>query len=298
MDSTWKAVEPVEPHNPDGRIERIIDYFFDPEVREEFIRLFKELEQAYEILSPDPFLRPYIDDYALLAQIYQVVYEEYNPKAEQARIRRDLLRKTDALIRQHVHVDSLTDDLPQYQINRDIANVVRSDDVSDRVKVANLHRSLVIHVEQNKDQQPYLISLGERVETVIQQLHDRHIGVQTALDRLTNLAREGAEAQEEQQQSDLPGEAFAYKFVLQAQGVPEPEAAAREVHRILREHADWPYNSRLEQRARRSLYKYLWENQQRLIAERRAEYSAQSVASTLKETVDNLLRMHRTVTQQ
>ncbi len=112
MAQTQAAVAPIEPHRVEGRVERIIDHFFDPEVREDFITLFKELQTAYEILSPDPFLRDYLDDYALLAQIYQVVYNEFNPEAERRRIRHDLLKKTDALIREHVAVESLTDTLP------------------------------------------------------------------------------------------------------------------------------------------------------------------------------------------
>ena len=147
-----------------GRPIRIIDHFFHEELREAFVTLFKQLQTAYEILSPDPFLRDYLDDYMLVVQVYQVVYNYFNPEAQRRRVQRELLRKTDALIRENVELASLVDTLPLYPINRDIANVVKADNVSDRVKVTNLYRSLIVYIEQHQQEQPYLIPIGERVE--------------------------------------------------------------------------------------------------------------------------------------
>ncbi|GAI55032.1 unnamed protein product, partial [marine sediment metagenome] len=45
----------------------------------------------------------------------------------------------------------------------------------ERVKVANLHRSLVTYIEQNKQKQPFLLSLSEEVEEIVKQLRERHI---------------------------------------------------------------------------------------------------------------------------
>jgi type I restriction enzyme R subunit len=131
--ATQATIAPINLSDDPGRPARIIDHFFDEDVREAFISLFKELQTAYEILSPDPFLRDYLDDYALIVQVYQVVYNYFNPEAEKRRLRRELLRKTDALIRRHVEAAPVVDTLPLYPINRDIANVVKSDHVSDRV---------------------------------------------------------------------------------------------------------------------------------------------------------------------
>ncbi|MBN1887290.1 MAG: HsdR family type I site-specific deoxyribonuclease, partial [Thermoflexales bacterium] len=157
---------------------RIIDHFFDHGKREAFVKLFQELQTAYEVLSPDPFLRDYLDDYVLIVQVYQVVYNYFDPEAAKRRAQRDLLKKTDALIRQNVTVAGHLGTLPLYPINRDLANVIKADNVSDRVKVTNLYRSLVLHIEQHQDEQPYLISIGEQVEAIIRLLRERQISVE------------------------------------------------------------------------------------------------------------------------
>ena len=280
-----------------GRPARIIDHFFDEERRESFTGLFKELQTAYEILSPDPFMRDYLDDYALIVQVYQVVYNYFNPEAERQRIRRELLRKTDALIRKHVEAAPVVDTLPLYPINRDIANVVKADNVSDRVKVTNLYRSLIVHIEQYQQEQPYLISIGERVEVVIQRLRDRQISVEAVLEQLGDLAEEAVTAEAQQAESDLTRGEFALYWVLKGQGVVGPETAAQTAHRVLAEHPGWPYNAGLERKVRLELYKALrLAPQKATVREKPGEMSAEVWrASALKETVDNLLRMYRVV---
>jgi type I restriction enzyme R subunit len=79
LEQAYEAVEPIQPQNVDGRVDRITEHFFEPEPREAFFRLFKELQMAYEVLSPDAFLRPYIDDYALITDIYLTAYNTFDP---------------------------------------------------------------------------------------------------------------------------------------------------------------------------------------------------------------------------
>jgi type I restriction enzyme R subunit len=262
-----------------------VDHFFDEDARETFIQQFKQLQTAYEILSPDAFLRDYLDEYAMIAQIYQTVYEAFNPKAEERRQRRLILDKTDALIRGHVGVEGMGE-MPLYPINRDIANVVRDDDVSDRVKVTNLYRSLTVYIEQHAQEQPYLMSIGERVEQVIQQLRDRQISVQSALYELSSMVESTVEAEQEQAESGMDPGAYALYWVLRGQGVAAPEDVAGEVEEILSDHRGWAYNENQERAVRLQIYKLL-----------HVRLPQGDNAAVLKETVDAMLRMRRMVGQ-
>jgi len=48
------------------RVTNLIDYFFDEERRTEIVKVFKQIQELYEILSPGEFLRDYIKDYQFL----------------------------------------------------------------------------------------------------------------------------------------------------------------------------------------------------------------------------------------
>ena len=277
-----RALAPLRLDVERGRVERIIEHFFEPAPREAFMEQCKTLQTAYEILAPDPFLRDYLDRYALIAQVYQVLYEYFDPEAQKRRIQYDLLEKTDSLIRERVEVVYLASPLPEYPITRDIARTVASDEVSDQVKVVNLYRTLLAHIEQHGRGRPYLVSIGEEVEAILTRLRERQISAQMALEQMQAKAEEIARAQDEQEQSDLSGTAFALFWVLQAQGLPDAEAKAREVEEILEDHPYWPYNKKVERQARVALYKAL-------------RGSLGNDAARLRETVDHLMTMHRTV---
>ena len=58
-------------------MDNLIEHFRDKERRKEFFKEYKEIEMLYEIISPDAFLRPFLDDYATLSAIYAVVRNAY-----------------------------------------------------------------------------------------------------------------------------------------------------------------------------------------------------------------------------
>jgi hypothetical protein len=74
-------------------VDNLIEHFRDNDRREEFFKEYKEIEMLYEIISPDAFLRPYIDDYTTLSSIYAVVRNAYAKKV----YRRSLPEKDERL---------------------------------------------------------------------------------------------------------------------------------------------------------------------------------------------------------
>jgi type I restriction enzyme, R subunit len=44
-------------------IEAILEYFYDSKRREAFYEFYKELADIFDIVSPDKFLRPFLEDY-------------------------------------------------------------------------------------------------------------------------------------------------------------------------------------------------------------------------------------------
>ncbi len=53
----------IERNFDDKDVDSLIEHFRDPERRKTFFKEYKEIEMLYEIISPDAFLRPFIDDY-------------------------------------------------------------------------------------------------------------------------------------------------------------------------------------------------------------------------------------------
>ncbi len=288
MEQAKEILSQADIEDEKRRVTNIIEFFFEEERRNEFVKIFKQIQELYEILSPDEFLRDYIRDYQLLLQVYKIIYNTFNPEAERKKIHRDILKKTEELIKGSVELKNITDSLPVYEINKDIANLVRADKLSERVKIANLRRSLVIYIDENKERQPFLISISEKIEEIISQLRERQRSVESALGDLAKLAEEIAASKDEQEESGLSKEEFSIFWILKSYGVDNPELMAKRIYEGMEKQKEWFYNEKIERGLRMSLY--------RLLQPRRAgaiEEATPYITRKLTEMVSNILKMHR-----
>src|SRR6266404_6068369 len=83
----------------DKDVDNLIEHFRDKDRRKEFFREYKEIEMLYEIISPDAFLRPFIEGYASLSAIYAVVRNAYSKKVY---VDRAFQKKTNALVQEYI----------------------------------------------------------------------------------------------------------------------------------------------------------------------------------------------------
>nr|WP_299645270.1 hypothetical protein [uncultured Chloroflexus sp.] len=93
--------------------EAILQRFRDKEQREAFYRFFRELEELYEILSPDTFLRPYLEDYQRLLEMYRLLCAAYEPHVQ---VDKSFLRKTAEIVQQHSHVGAIREPQATYEL--------------------------------------------------------------------------------------------------------------------------------------------------------------------------------------
>src|SRR5260370_13570176 len=84
--------------------ERAIDHFADKQKREEFFKFFKQLQSLYDILSPDAFLRPFMEDYLALSELFTLIRNAY---ADRPYADKEITAKTRELLRQHTDANSL-----------------------------------------------------------------------------------------------------------------------------------------------------------------------------------------------
>ncbi len=278
IEQARKVLAKINIRDEKNRLNNIIEYFFDEDKRKAFIKLYKEIERMYEVLSPDEFLRDYMKDYRLVLQIYQIIYNAFNPEAERKRIYRQTLRKTEKLIREEVELRTIAYSLPIYEITRDIANQIRVKKTSKKVKVINLHRSLTDHIQRSIRRQPYLLSISEEVEKTISQLRERQKEVEDALNDLTELAEHVAASEEEQATSGLTKEEFSTFWILRSFNIKKPETRAGKIYKEIDRHREWLYNIKIERKLRKELYKLLLDSMPE---------------DQLVDLVNNLLKMHR-----
>lgn len=238
----------------DKLVESVLLAFRDQEAREAFYRFYLELEELYEILSPDPFLRPSIDDFGRLSEIYRLLRVSYEPGVD---VTRSFLRKTAELVQAKTHTGEIRDPREVYVLDEGVIDVLADPDKPDTVKVFNLLKVLEQEVRRRASAAPYLVPIGERAEQIAQAFEAQQLSTQDALAELTGLLAEAHEADQSRERSDFSVEGFSVFWLLKRIDVPDAERIARSMEAVFRSQPHWRTSAAQERTVRRGLYKAL-----------------------------------------
>ncbi|MCD6128750.1 HsdR family type I site-specific deoxyribonuclease, partial [Candidatus Bipolaricaulota bacterium] len=258
----------------DKAVEAVLEYFRDRERREEFFKFFRELEELYEILSPDPSLRPYLADYQELVRMYRLVKEAFEPGVP---VDRGFLRKTARIVQEYTQTPGVGELGPVYALDSQALERLAQADIPETVRVFNLIKAFYKLVAAGKDRDPYLIPIGERAETIAKLFQERQISSQEALRELEELVAELKEAERAREDSELSPEGFAVFWYLRREGIAGAERIARKVEKALGELPHWERDAAQERKLRRRMYKIMID----------------AGVDKVVELVDKLLRMLR-----
>ena len=238
----------------DKAVEVVLEHFRDREIRDIFYKFFRELEELYEILSPDAFLRDYMYEFGDLSAMYRLLRVSFEPNID---IDRSFLRKTADLVRQQTSSGRIIDPAKVYVLDQGVIEVLADPNKPDTVKVFNLTKVLAQEVERKQAQQPYLVPIGERAEAVVRQFEDRQLSTQDALDELTKLLGEVDNAEQMRQSSNLGLEAFAIFWMLNRMQLPGTESIATAMDQEFSDNPYWRQSPEQERRVRLKFYSTL-----------------------------------------
>ncbi len=240
--------------NDDKAAEAVIDHFRDEEEREGFYKYFRELEELYEILSPSPFLRPYLEEFEYLTEIYQILRTAYEPHVSTDK---SFLRKTAQLVQENTTTPVIRPPQSEYELTPEALKALAGQDKPDTVKVFNLLVAIRKLVEQKGEEMPYLLSIGERAESLAEAFEQRLSTAQQSLLELAKVIEELGRIEERSKQTNLSRESFSALVFLETKGVQDAENIARETAGAFEDHPHWKESAEQEREVRLALYKAL-----------------------------------------
>ena len=234
--------------------ERAIEHFEDKDDREAFFKFFKGLQNLYDILSPDAFLREFIADYQALTILYGLIRNAY---ADRTYVDKELTAKTRELLKEHTESDLF--ELPDavYELGADTLEKIDQSDASDTVKVLNLQKALHQTVTTEGKSKPFLISIGDRAEAITETYGNRQMATQDVLAEFRRLAEECALAARESERLSMDENTFAVYTVLRNVIEDINPEQARAVDQVFVQFPDHRWNDQQEKELRAMLYKTL-----------------------------------------
>jgi type I restriction enzyme R subunit len=236
----------------DKTLEKAIDVFEDKERREAFYKLFKELEMLYEIISPDVFLRPHIENYGKLSLLYQIVTNAFSKKVA---LIKDLMRKTEDLVKRTATGTGFELAMKVIRIDENTVEALKTEKSGEPPKVINLGKSLLTAISEEAENQPYLIPIGERTEAILEGYDDRQITTQSALQQLAKLMEEYLQAKRERDGTGFDINTFTLFWVLKQSGAREADHVAPKVDAAFRKYPNYRDNVAEERQLKAEVYK-------------------------------------------
>ena len=234
--------------------ERAIEHFADKETREAFFKFFKQLQDIYTILSPDPFLREFMEDYQSLALLYGLIRAAYHDRAY---VDKELTAKTRELFQAYTDSDPFALPGAVQKLDANTLRELGDSDVSDTVKVLNLRKILRQVVIDEGRLKPFLISIGERAEEIAADYENHQITTQEALVKFEQSLAEYQQAATDRVRLNLDENAYAVYKVLENYVDDLTPEQAREVNRTFDRFPDYRWDDEHERALRVALYKIL-----------------------------------------
>ena len=245
---------PLAEGSDDKAKEQAIGYFEDKEVRETFFTFFKQAQNLYNILSPDPFLREFIEDYQTLAALYGLIR---NAHSDHIYVDKELTVKTRELLQDHTESNLFALPDAVHELSETTLNEINQSDVSDTVKVLNLRKALRQTVTDQGGSNPFLIPISERAEAVAEAYENRQSGTQDTLAEFMRLVEEVSRAAREQDQMDMDNNTYAVYTVLKNVIEDVNPEQARAVDQIFEQFPDYRWDNQQGSRLRIMLYRTL-----------------------------------------
>ncbi|MCF6183413.1 MAG: HsdR family type I site-specific deoxyribonuclease [Bacteroidales bacterium] len=234
----------------DKDTDNLIAHFRDKSKRKEFFKLYKEIEMLYEIISPDKFLRPYIDDYATLSAIYKVVRNAY---ARRIQVDREFQRKTNELIQEKIGMTKLEESNELFEINEKTIEKIKATNKNDNTRVINLVKSIEQIAEKESDD-PFLIGLLERAEAVEEQYENRQISTQEALDEIRKIYEDDVKRKKEQAEKGFDGLTFFIYRTLIDKGLSKSEETTKQIKEEFVNNPNWKTSEKELRELRKGVY--------------------------------------------
>src|SRR5437899_1628970 len=178
----------------DKDVDNLIEHFRDKGVRKEFFKEYKEIEMLYEIISPDAFLRPFIDAYTTLSSIYAVVRNAY---AKTVYVDKAFQKKTNELVQKHIGATFGQQPADYVSIDRSTIETIKERHGGEATRVINLSKSIEKTAEENSDD-PFLVALAERAKVVQESFEDRQTSTTEALAELLKEIEKNEQRKKEQ----------------------------------------------------------------------------------------------------
>ncbi|MEN3039679.1 MAG: hypothetical protein ABDI07_11150, partial [Candidatus Kryptonium sp.] len=168
-------------------------------------------------------------------------------------IDKELGRKFQQLVREHVKQKDIEKDLEIYPIDRETIQRLEQVEASYKDKVSNLYQIIKEHAEKEEFESSYLKSISEQADRIVELHTKKQIDTKEALERLKKMAEEISSAKEKYRSIGMEAEEFTICRLLEQMGISKAQELSREIWEKMKEKPYWKVDEGTERELRRDI---------------------------------------------
>lgn len=209
-------------------LRRCLKIFIDNEGKQRyFTDKYTRLKLLFEVLSPDPFLAPYIRTFEWLTSVYIAFSNEfhasstYSMQALGGKTFGDYGEKMKKLIQENIDYEGITKNFRELKIN-DIYTLERLDKMDDEEKALNLEKMLKQEISINLDTNPVYQKFSERLTAIRKEFEQHQIDLSERIKRYYELMNDIKSKNDEAKELGLNLREYGL-FVISQEFLPNTE---------------------------------------------------------------------------
>jgi type I restriction enzyme R subunit len=179
----------VKKENTGESLETALKILADMETAKRFEKTIKSLMTSYEMLSGDPFLRPYLFDYTWLIKVYIAYYKKYlQANVDELKIQ-ELSKKTMQLVQQTIGVKEINTTYQPLPIDEKYIELLRKTTPTSVGAPIDLFPHILNETRRHPNS-PFFINLRREVEKAYEELRTRKIETEEALQKMLSFSQQ------------------------------------------------------------------------------------------------------------
>ncbi|MEM1988710.1 MAG: type I restriction endonuclease subunit R [Candidatus Woesearchaeota archaeon] len=240
----------------DKKLEILLEELENKETRELFYRYFSEVSSMYDILSPDEFLRPYMNKMKQITRLYNILSERYSISNRKYSI--SFSEKINQLVKQKIKASEIFYSDNLIEIDPQFIENLRKESENKRVKIFQIFQNIEKYIKaHSREKYAYLYSLGEKVEKLIKEYDEKHLSTEETINQLISYYEKIKEAKNEQEKTNLTDLGYNIYYILKNEYNINSEQLAKQLEQIFSKYPYWYKLKNDEKNLTRELYRAL-----------------------------------------
>lgn len=171
-------------------LRRCLKIFIDNTDKQQFFKdKYGRLKMLFEILSPDPFLMPYLRRFEWITSFYLAFVKEFQQDGIEAFPLAEYGEKIKSLIQDKIDYEGITKNFRELSVH-DVAAMNRLDEMSEEEKALNLEKMLKREISINIDTHPAFKKFSERLGAIRDEFEKHQIDLAERIKRYQELMKD------------------------------------------------------------------------------------------------------------